>query len=142
MTPQVELKKPGRPKSEDGPKRPRRKENLTPEELVVHNRQVIERRIVFKVITDLVEEGFVLRVHDGEDWATEKSTDVKYLKAAMFATDEEDLYVYLPDGTYRGVVNFVYGNDGHDVIADNSTSLEADLAAVTAMADRIAEGKE
>ena len=47
----------------------------------------------------------------------------------MFSTDE-DYYAYRPEETERaGYVHFVYGNEGWNVIGDNSLSLEPALEA-------------
>lgn len=137
-------KKAGRPRLPTSSPRPRLPANPTPEQKAIHERMMIERRIVFKVVEDLVAEGYYLIVHDGEQYATTRSKDHRVIKAGLFHTDDEAIEVYRDNGLLShsfGFVHFVYGNDGHDVIHDHAVILEDDLKAAFDLAEKIAEGK-
>jgi len=113
---------------------------MTPGQRAVHNRQQMERKIVFKVIEDLTKEGYYMRVFDGEEFAGPRSTDHREIKKHLFSTDEDTLCVYRgPTEPQFGFVSFVYGNNGHDVIHDYAVLLEEDLGAAQALADRLAK---
>ena len=57
----------------------------------------------------------------------------------MFSTDEDYFYAYRPEETERaGYVHFVYGNEGWNVISDNSLSLEPALEAAPALSESYA----
>lgn len=77
------------------------------------------------VIASCIKEGYLLRLYDGEEWATEKTKDGSLIERELFATGEEVLYVYSQLGKQIGFVFFVWGNTGWDVINDNSTVLES-----------------
>ena len=90
-------------------------------------RMHMEQAIVRKTIEVMVDAGYWLRVHDGEDWANDPTQNVDTTFAAMFACDEEKLYVLKDfEGERKpiGWVFFVYGNSGYDVVCDNTTNLE------------------
>ncbi|MCF3643316.1 hypothetical protein LXM94_25515 [Rhizobium sp. TRM95111] len=111
----------------------------------IEARQRIERRIAKAAIGGLLDAGFFLSVYDGEEFALRRSRDAKAIAAVMGATDEESLLAYRPnpatDAAPRwqrvGSVLFVYGNDGWDVIADYSTSLEPHLQRADELADQL-----
>lgn len=107
----------------------------------VEARQNIERRIVRAAIAGLLADNYLISVHDGEETVLTKSTDAKAIEAAMFSTDEDQFHVVRGQGagTEKGWVLFVYGNDGFDVIADNTVNIESSLKAATELADKIAE---
>src|SRR5690606_29381756 len=42
----------------------------------IRRRILIERAIIRRAAMDLLAAGFTLRIHDGEDWATERTTDL------------------------------------------------------------------
>lgn len=104
----------------------------------VEARQKIERRIAKATIKTMIEAGFTVSVNDGEETVLTDSVDAKAIEAAMFSTDEDYLHVTRATDGLRGWVLFVYGNDGHDVIADNTVNIEDVLKPVTEMADKIA----
>lgn len=95
--------------------------------------QATEKRIITQAAKSLIEAGFSIRVYDGEEFATEKTTDVKAIMAEVFATEETHFYAY-QDNAYMGRVWFIHGN-GCDVIADNSASLETVLQAAQELAE-------
>lgn len=112
----------------------------------IEQRQLIERQIAEKVIDCLFAAGYAISVFDGEEYPLKNSADKAAVLDAMFSTDEDILYAKQPiqiDGANKfkmvGWVQFVYGNDGYDVVADNTVNLEAAIAPATELADRIAD---
>lgn len=87
--------------------------------------QEIEEQIVRSAVRELLDQGYRLSVDNGgEDYEIEHSADYDAVMAEMMATDDE--YLVVSDsatGRIMGHVYFVYGNDGHDVIADYSVSV-------------------
>ena len=103
-------------------------------------RNRIEEQIVERCIADLLAAGYSLGVHDGEEITIHHSTNAAAVRKAMFTTDEDRLFVYLKTGPqgkrdWFGWVFFVYGNDGWDVISDNTCNLEDALKGVTDYAE-------
>ncbi len=91
----------------------------------------LERTIVKKTIEALLEQGFRMSVNHDSDF-DDQAIAIKDASDAtldeMFACDEAKLEVFsdftVGKTTHFGWINFVYGNDGWDVISDYSTSLE------------------
>ena len=112
----------------------------------VDQRQRIEQEIARAAATGLIEAGYSISVFDSEEIVLKRSTNVERIVEAMFSTDEamfstdEDyFYAYRPEETERaGYVHFVYGNEGWNVISDNSLSLEPALEAATALSESYA----
>lgn len=112
----------------------------------IEKRREIEKRIATATIAALVAAGYHLRVnYDGEQFAQDEPTqDQNALIDSMMACDAEILQTYKPrdDSSalkwYRtGMVFFVYGNDGYDVINDYSVSLGDALTDVNDLCDQI-----
>ena len=100
----------------------------------VDQRQRIEQEIARAAATGLIEAGYSISVFDSEEIVLKRSTNVERIVEAMFSTDEDYFYAYRPEETERaGYVHFVYGNEGWNVISDNSLSLEPALEAATAL---------
>ncbi len=99
----------------------------------VEKRQRIERRIAREAIKGLLAEGYKISVFDGEETVLTKSVDPAAIEKAMFSTDEDQFHVERDGGEKpeTGWVLFVYGNDGWDVIADNTVNLEPALKGAT-----------
>ena len=108
--------------------------NVTPS---IKRRIEVERKIVKRTVSALLEAGFVLSVFDGEEESAKTGTDYKMLHDALMETDEDYLFVWQDGEKQRfGWVKFVYGNDGPDVINDYTTNLEDVLAPVNKYAER------
>lgn len=109
----------------------------------VKQRQDIERQIISKLVTDILDAGYAISVDDGgEEPAITKSTNHENIMAAVMLTDEDQIVVHQQYG--RRIVGFVflvYGNDGWDVINDYSTTLEdlGILKGAEALADELEE---
>ena len=86
----------------------------------IRRRILVERAIIRALIKGLLEIGAKLSIDDGD--CEHHSSDLNALMADVGACDEEWLRVSL--NGQRGFFFFVYGNDGWDVIADNSQWLE------------------
>lgn len=100
----------------------------------VLKRHKIERRIVLSAVDELLAHGFQLGVDDGgHELALQPTKDRQDIVDAMLNTDEDYLIAY-KDGKRFGWIRFVYGNDGWDVICDNTTNLEPFLAKTDALA--------
>ena len=87
----------------------------------------IERRVVRRVVSDLLNAGYVLNVSYGEGPELDSYTgNARTILAALQECDEEVLLAVpapeTPDLPH-GWVLFVYGNDGYDVIADHTVNL-------------------
>jgi len=96
-----------------------------------------EKTIARRVVKDALAAGYTLSVDNGGDTPEiENSSSFKLVVAEMFATDEERLYFY-KDSKPAGMVQFVYGNDGYDVMADYSVSLEDVLKGAKEVANKI-----
>jgi hypothetical protein len=100
----------------------------------VRARIATERKIVNRLIDTALAAGFELSVFDGEEafpWTTHKAAVLR----DIMNTDEDVLHLRKPGrNAARSSVLLVYGNDGWDVIADYSVSLEEVLQPVNAYA--------
>ena len=102
----------------------------------VRARIAIERKIVTRLIDDLLAAGWELRVYDEseyEPWTRSRTTVIDDIMNA----DEDVLYVRRARDGLSGWVHLVYGNDGWDVISDYTTNLEPLLAGVNAYAETL-----
>ncbi len=106
----------------------------------------LEERIIRKLVELLIAAGYKLSVWDGEAYAITGSGSVEDTLAAMGHTGEDTLQVSPPwqqdaCGASLGDIYLVYGNDGHDVIADYNVepTLNRILDEVEALADQLAE---
>lgn len=98
----------------------------------------IEKKIVERLVTDLIAAGFSLSVNDGEEVTVERSTDIQAIFAALSSTDSDYLLVHsvpMKRDEHRWV-RLIWGNDV-DVISDYHTSLEPYLAGANALANEI-----
>lgn len=107
----------------------------------IEKRRRIERRIAREAVKGLLAEGYAVSVFDGEDVVLANSVDAAAINGAMFGTDSDRLHVKRggTDKPETGWVLFIYGNDGWDVIADNTVNIESALKGATELANKIAE---
>jgi len=98
----------------------------------------VEKRIVRKLVRDLLAAGYELAVtYDGAEF-NPWSQDFKTVTSNLFACDEEWLLTRKHGASpERSFVCLVYGNDGWDVIADYGLSLEPVLAPINAWTDTL-----
>ena len=79
-----------------------------------------ERRVVARLIAILLDRGFAVRVHDGEEWAmTAPSFAPAAICKEVAATDRTVLAVYGTNMKRIGTFDLVHGN-GEDVIHDHT----------------------
>jgi len=87
---------------------------------VFKKRLEIERDIVIALVDASLKRDLFISVHDGEDWAIERSKDREAILKEFFATDEERMFIApARPGPSAGWFQLIYGNDGWDVIADH-----------------------
>lgn len=91
-----------------------------------------EKRIVGKLVTDLLAAGLCISVNDGEDFPLRISTDADAIYAALSSAGEDYLIVHQPTLADRWV-RLIWGNDV-DVISDYQVSLEKLLTGANALA--------
>jgi len=100
----------------------------------------MEGKVARKTVDALLDAGFTIGVNDGEETVLKHSTSVNAIMGALFSTDSDYVIAYNATTQKRvGAVHLVYGNEGHDLISDYSTSLEAALKTAEAYADALAE---
>ena len=105
----------------------------------ISTRQMIEKGIAKRVVRAAIEAGFMVSLFNGGDWVVTKSRKLSEVVGAMFTVDEESLMIYA-DGRAVGVVQFVYGNDGYDAIADHTATIE--METLLSDANKYAESME
>jgi hypothetical protein len=81
-------------------------------------RIMIERRICFALVKQVLADGHALSVFDSEEWTVKSSRDEKLIRHALFTTDGDELVVRDLDNKRLGWFQLTYGNDGYDVIGD------------------------
>lgn len=107
--------------------------------MTIKQRQAIERHIAELFIDSAIAAGYAINVDNGGDdyELADASTCKTDILKAMFATDDERLYIFEKGKRERfGWALFVYGNDGYDVIADYTTNLETLMTAVNEYTDK------
>lgn len=111
----------------------------------VQARIELERRIVKQVLKSAIAQGYEVSAYYDlgcSEEAVSKTTDTAKLMSELFATDEQAIVLHKPNQTAPtiGWVQFVYGNDGYDVIHDHSANenTETVLQAALALADKYA----
>jgi hypothetical protein len=101
----------------------------------LESRIQIEKRIARRVVRALLAAGYDITVNNGGDEdEIPYSASFKQITEAMFATDDERLYLRR-DGRNQGWVWLVYGNDGYDVICDYTTNLSPVIEPIEAYID-------
>ena len=103
----------------------------------VKHRARMEASIVLRLLETLIAAGYSLAVDDGDGAAV--SGTVETMAKIIFNVDTA-LVEVCEGRKWLGTVSLVLGNDGYDVIADYTTTLETALRNVNDYADRLAEG--
>jgi hypothetical protein len=101
-------------------------------------RMGIEQKIIRRAVTDILSNGYRVSVYDGGEYTVNRSTDLNLILNATQTTDSDALVVWDRDQNI-GTITLIYGNDGHDVIADYSNSLEEVLKGASLLADELAD---
>lgn len=107
--------------------------------MTVPERQNVERQVIDKLLDEAIKHNLSFRLFDGEAWATEKTNDKQVILGAVMSVDDETLYFFDAEGKKAGWVRLIYGNDGWDVIADNSQKIDYILPPVTEFANELCE---
>ena len=103
----------------------------------VTKRQKIERAIVSRAVSALLDAGYWLAVCQGDEDEQPHTRDKRKVMRDLGECDLDRLMVYR-DTARVGWVLLVYGNDqGETVIADYTTNLEPQLAPVNAYAETL-----
>lgn len=111
------------------------------------DREKLEQMIVRTIIEDAIDLGYDVVIHDGEQRAAHaftaspdgKEFETNKIMAEAASTDEQHL-IFFNRGVRIGQVYLVYGNDGHDVIADHTDNEE--IERIIAGASELAEKME
>lgn len=90
--------------------------------------QLVENIIIRRLVGDLLKAGATISVQDGEEVVLQRSTKKHDILGAMQTTDEDRLFVHIPDKP-ASFVYLIYGN-GEDVISDYGVSLEPIIAPI------------
>jgi hypothetical protein len=92
----------------------------------MHIIESMERQIIKALVNEAFKQGFTKIIIDNGGDAGEDitCTNTKEVMASIRQTDEEHMFFVHPDNPKMSWVFLVYGNDGYDVIADHSTSLD------------------
>jgi len=80
-----------------------------------------EAVVAKRLVRIALDRGFVISVHDGEEWTVEQSRDRNEILPALATTGEDIIRLY-KDGERAGFFLLVYGNaeDGSELIADHA----------------------
>ena len=92
-----------------------------------------EREIISRVITSALKAGYMVSVHDGEEYGVQRTTDRAKIEAECFATDATTFILRRPNGDRIGFVWFIHGNEW-DVISDYSDNEETETVLAPAFA--------
>ena len=103
------------------------------------NIESMERQIIKALVTEALKRGFTkIIIANGGD--VEEQVTCHYLKEVMASirqTDEEYMFFVHPDNPKMSWVFLVYGNDGYDVIADHSSSLNEMINTIQPLIDTL-----
>ena len=106
--------------------------------MTVEQRRDIEKKIVTRTLETLIRAGYEISVYNGEEIVVKKSIQTEGILEKMFSVDDEQILLY-KNGKRVGFVEFIYGNDGWDVIADHSGHLGDVLSPVTEYANEFSD---
>jgi hypothetical protein len=83
-------------------------------------RQRMECEIALTVVRDALLAGYWISVDDGEDEPSPKTCVGQDVAMKLMTTDEDTILIYKGSKAKAplGVVTFIYGNSGYDVIHD------------------------
>lgn len=106
-------------------------------------RILIERAIVRKAVADILAAGLrITLTHEGDDSEAVLATDLDFIMDQASACDLEGLVIYTAEGNRVGWVQMVYGNDGWDVLSDNSTAVSPYLVGADALSQELADAMD
>lgn len=98
-------------------------------------RQRVERTIARRVVKDAIAAGYEMTINNGGDGnEIEWTSNFKDIVKAMFATDEESLF--LRKNGRMGWVRFIYGNDGWDVVNNYTYNIKEVMEGANKLAEK------
>lgn len=83
-----------------------------------------EAKMARAFLNEVLGRGYLVSVHDGEEWALIRSGDADVIFAHMASTDMDALTIRTASGERVGSFMFVYGNSGSELIADHTDNEE------------------
>lgn len=104
----------------------------------IQKRIRLEWRIIRRVVMAAIADGCSYSLDylcDDEEFAVADSVKISELREAIHACDEERIY-FKKNGESAGWIYLVYGNDGWDVIADNSLKAEKYVKAADSIIEK------
>mgnify|MGYP001203946185 FL=1 len=106
----------------------------------IQTRIQVERLIVKSAMDSLIEQGYSVATYVDND-LSELSTPTRNIDEIMdlLMESDEDTVIVSRRGSRIGTLQFVYGNDGWDVLSDYSTTLEDALQRTGSLAERLQE---
>ena len=116
----------------------------------ISQRIKIENEIVFLTVQSALDLGFTVEHNNGEEITAiatpneeNRALSFKRLMDEVQQCDEEYITIKDDKGLRVGMVYFVYGNDGYDVINDHTVNddMEKILAPANALAESYSEGQ-
>lgn len=75
------------------------------------------QKVVIKIISRAIEQGFKISVYDGEEWTLKQSSDFNAVLDALATTDHDVIRLRNSEGGKVGSVTFVYSNH-EDCLSD------------------------
>ena len=86
----------------------------------------IECIIAKRLVRIILENGFEIKIFDGENFAMPQfSSDYNTIIEAMASTDEDIVWIKKPSTNQRRWIRLIYGN-GEDLISDYSATFDLD----------------
>ena len=103
------------------------------------NIESMEREIVKALVTEAFKRGFTKVIIDNGGGFVERITcfNLEEVMASIRQTDEEHMFFDHPSDARKPCVYLVYGNDGYDVIADHSSSLNEMIDTIQPLIDTL-----
>lgn len=103
------------------------------------NIESMEREIIKALVGEAFKQGFTKIIIDNGGDERIYCSDIEEVMASIRQTDEEHMFFAHPDVAKMPCVFLVYGNDGYDVIADHSTSLDEMIDTIQPLIDTLEE---
>jgi len=98
-------------------------------------RQSIERRIVRRLVSDILGAGYEISIDETQEHASANRAEIL---GNLFQMDEDRIYVHRAgEAKPFAWVFLVYGNDGWDAISDYTTNIEALVAGANEAAENL-----
>lgn len=103
------------------------------------NIESMEREIIKALVGEAFKQGFTKIIIDNGGYDDERiiCTNLEEVMASIRQTDEEHMFFAHPDVAKMPCVFLVYGNDGYDVIADHSLSLNEMIDTIQPLIDTL-----